>query len=123
MGTPSFEALRRRYEQHETAQSAGNSGRGEAALATALAAIGWWAAGADAVEEVASLGWQILKACVRGHRDPALAARDLADLMRRYAPPHSDFLASVEDFLPAAADVLRRYAAGEEQGGLLPPAI
>jgi hypothetical protein len=119
-GTPSWDALRARAEQHG---GAGALGEGEAALANALEAIGWRAAGADAVETVAAEGWLVVQACVDGHRDPARAARDLAELMHRHAPRHSDFLAPVEDFVPAAAEVLRLYAAGARHERFVPPPL
>ena len=109
---PTYEALQARYAQHEAAAFSRAADEGEAALAAALEAIGWRAAGEDAVEEVAAQALLIVGACVNGHRDPRVAARDLADLMRHYAPRHSDFLAPAAEFLPAAEEVLRRYAAG-----------
>ena len=121
MEFPSFDALQQRYDQHQAAEFGGTPGRGEAALAHALTAIGWRAAGVDAIGEVAAYGWEILGGCVTGHRDPAVAARDLADLMRQYAPRHSGFLAPVEEFVPAATEVLRRYTRSEEHAGVVPP--
>jgi len=96
---PSYDALRARFD---AAASVAHRGEDHAAIAAALRAIGWRAAGADAVELVALQSISIIDACAYGHRNVAIAARDLADLMRQYAPRHSDFLASVEDFIQAA---------------------
>ncbi len=105
----SFGSLRARFERDEAARRGGGS-TAEAAIAGALEAIGWRAAGEDAVEEVATLAVPIIAACVHGDHDVIAACRALADLLRRYAPGSTDALPPLEAFIPAAADVLRRYA-------------
>jgi hypothetical protein len=118
---PSYDALRARFDQHLAAASAGHPGQNDAVLAAALQAIGWRAAGEDAVELVASFATEIVDACAYGHRSVSTAARDLADLMRQYAPRHSDFLAPIEDFIPAAQEVLRLYVEGVVASDLMSP--
>jgi hypothetical protein len=120
---PSYEALRTRFDEHRGATFAGHPGRDDAALYAALEAIGWRAAGEDALALVASLGTTIIDACVYGHHDVSAAARDLADLMRHYAPRHSDFLAPLEDFIPAAQEVLHLYVVGVADSDIIPPPI
>jgi len=110
---PDLRALRARFEQQERASAGGPRVAFETAFVAALEAIGWRSAGDDAVAMVATDAESIVDACVHGHGDVARAARDLAALMRRFAPRHSDFLDATEAFIPAAEEVLRRYAAGE----------
>lgn len=112
--------LRARFERDRA--TGGAAGRAaEEEIASALAAIGWRAAGEDAVEEVASLAVPVIAACVRGDHDVRAACRAIADLLRRYAPGHTDALPPVEAFIPAAAEVLRRYATGTTGGAAAPP--
>lgn len=107
-----FDALRARFERDEAMRRAGSGHSAATALASALEAIGWRAAGEDAVEEVAGLAAPVVAACVHGDHDVVAACRAIADLLRRYAPGHTDALPPLEAFIPAAAEVLRRYAAG-----------
>lgn len=119
----SFTSLRARFERDELAPARGG-GTAEAAIASALEAIGWRAAGADAVEDVAALVVPVIAGCVRGDHDVIAACRAIADLLRRYAPGSTDALPPLDAYVPAAAEVLRRYVAGDGGGGApAPPAF
>lgn len=119
----SFDALRARFDRDEGLRRAGSGQSAATAIASALEAIGWRAAGEDAMEEVASLAVPVIAACVRGDHDVVAACRAIADLLRRYAPGHTDALPPVEAFIPAAAEVLRRYATGVTGGAVAPPSF
>lgn len=112
----SVDALRARFERDEGLRGAGDGGAATASLTSALEAIGWRAAGEDALEDVASLAVRVIAACVRGDHDVVAACRGIADLLRRYAPGHTDALPPVDAFIPAAAEVLRRYVGGQAAG-------
>jgi hypothetical protein len=103
---PSYETLRTRFDEYQAANLE------RAALAQALEQVGW-TGGQDAVGIVAALAPSIIDACVSGHRDVAMAANDLADLMRAYAPRRDNSLAPVAAFLPVAEELLRVYVAGD----------
>jgi len=120
---PTYHALRARFDDHHAATFAGHPGQEHAAVVAALQAIGWRADGDHAVGLVASLAESIIEACAHGHRDVAMTARDLADLMRQYAPRHNDFLASIEDFIPAAEEVLHFYVEGVGDSDIIRPPV
>ena len=110
-----FASLHARFERDELAR--GSGGRtAVAAIASALEAIGWRAAGEDAVEEVARLSVPVIAECIHGDHDVVAACRAIADLLRRYAPGSTDALAPLAAYIPAAAEVLRRYVAGSVDG-------
>ena len=113
---PSYEALRTRFDEHQAANLE------HAALAQALEQVGW-TAGSDAVDIVAALGPSIIDTCVSGHQDVAMAASDLADLMRKYAPRQNNSLASVAAFLPVAEELLRVYVSGPTHTHISPPPV
>lgn len=118
MSTPdpiSFRSLAEQFERQRDTERASGGTAVEGAIADALAATGWRGAGPGVVEELAMEAAPIIEACVTGHHDVARVVRDLAMLMRGYAPPHSDALASSEAFIPAADAALRLYASGHRQ--------
>jgi hypothetical protein len=108
--TLEFAALRARFEADEQASRGGETNAVVDRLTNALDAMGWRSAGGASSDEIASFASHILDACVTGHRDLGLAARDLADLMRTGVDLDGS-LPPVSAFLPAAEDLLRRYAA------------
>lgn len=109
-GTPSYAALRARYDDDRVESRGTGAGAAEARLARALDAIGWRAAnGADA-DEVAPLAAEILIACVVDHRDIAVAVRDLAALLHACAAPMDGSMYPASAFEPAAEEVLWRYS-------------
>lgn len=110
----SFRSLAEQFERQRDSERTNGGTVVEGAIADALAATGWRGAGPGVVEELALEAAPIVAACVNGHRDVGRAVRDLAALMRGYAPPHSDALASAELFVPAAEAALRLYAAGHQ---------
>lgn len=115
MSTPdpiSFRSLAEQFERQRDTERASGGTAVEGAIADALVATGWRGAGPGVVEGLAMEAAPIIEVCVTGHHDVARAVRDLAMLMRGYAPPHSDALAPAEVFIPAAEAALRLYASG-----------
>lgn len=108
----SFRSLAEQFERQRDSERANGGSVVEEAIGAALEATGWRGAGPGVVEELALEAAPIVEACVTGHHDVARTIADLAALMRGYAPPHSDALAPVEAFLPAAEAALRLYVAG-----------
>ncbi|HEY0996139.1 MAG TPA: hypothetical protein VGD77_09110 [Gemmatimonadaceae bacterium] len=109
-GVTDFEALRARYDGDLAAEGRGRRAVVEARLEQALEAIGWRSAGGEPAEVVASHARHLLAACMKGHRDPRRLARELAELLRSSAAALDGGGASASAFIPAAEDVLRRYA-------------
>lgn len=110
MALADFAALKARYDADRAAERGGRREVVEARLVLALEAIGWRSAGGESAEEVAPLAAHVLDACVHGHQDPRRAARELAELLRSSAAALDGGGAHVTAFIPAAEDILRRYA-------------
>lgn len=111
-GLVSFAALHERFAADREAVQRGEAGVVEGRLARALDAIGWQSAGGESSEEVAALAGHTLASCVAGHHDPRRAARELAELLRTSAAGLDGSLPSAYAFIPAAEELLRRYAGG-----------
>lgn len=109
-GVTDFDALRARYEGDLAAEGRGRRGVVEARLEVALDAIGWRSAGGEPAAVVASHARHLLAACVNRHHDARRLARELAELLRSSAAALDGGGASASAFIPAAEDVLRRYA-------------
>lgn len=111
-GTPSYSALRARYDEDRSTSIGDGTGAAESRLARVLDTIGWRAAnGADA-EEVAPLAAEIVSACITDHRDVTIAIRDLALLLHACAAPMDGSMYPASAFEPAAEEILWRYAKG-----------
>lgn len=106
-----FVRLRDRYTADRSAGADGNA-MVIARLASALDAIGWRAADGSSSEEVAADAVYIVAECVARHHSVDKAGDALAELLYRSAATldGSSYLASA--YLPAAEEVLARYARG-----------
>ncbi len=79
-------------------------------LAGALDAIGWRSADGSSSGEVAADAAHILAECVHQHHSVDKAAEALADLLYRSAATLDGSAYSASAYLPAADEVLSRYA-------------
>jgi hypothetical protein len=104
-----IDALQQRFDRDERESPAGSGGATEERLAAALDDIGWRSAGGASSSEVAPLAGAIIASCVRDHRDPATAVQELATLLHDSMEPLDGGLPAVSEFMPAAAELLRRY--------------
>ncbi|HEY9516029.1 MAG TPA: hypothetical protein VIQ74_10165 [Gemmatimonadaceae bacterium] len=109
-GVIDFSALRERFAADCEVERQGKPGVVESRLARALDAIGWRSAGGESSGQVAILARHIVASCVAGHHDPRRAARELAGLLRSASAGLDGGLPAPSAFVPAAEDVLRRYA-------------
>ena len=91
---------------------AAEDGGASARLARALEAIGW--RGGDAMEpaEVAQEILPAIVACAREHGDVGMLYRQTAEVLRSSGPLLDGGLPPVHDYMPAAAEVVRRFIAG-----------
>jgi hypothetical protein len=112
VSAPTFERLRHRFETDQ-ASGAGDPRRAEEGLTRALRAVGWGGTDVADAEEVAALLVPLVDACVSGHRQLAALARDVAETLRHAGPLLDGSLPPAAAYLPAAEDVLARYAADE----------
>ena len=81
-----------------------------ARLAQALDAIGWRAADGSSSEEVAADAVYIVAECATRHHSLSQAAEALAQLLYRSAATLDGSSYSASAYLPAAEEVLARYA-------------
>lgn len=84
----------------------------ESRLANALDAIGWRAANGASSDEVAARAVYIVSAYASHAADRAATVQALAELLRANTGGMDGSLPPTSAFVPAAEDVLRRYAAG-----------
>jgi hypothetical protein len=82
-------------------------------LTRALEAIGW--RGGDSVDaaEVAQEVLPSIASCVREHGELGVMYRQIAEILRASGPVLDGSLPPVHDYLPAAAEVVRRFTAPE----------
>ena len=106
----SLAALRVRFDADREGEANGRHDLVAARLEQALDAIGWRSAGGSSSEEVAAVAVHILDACVHGHRDLEIAARSLAELLYNSAASLDGSMSGASAFVPAAEEVLARYA-------------
>ena len=104
-----FERLRDRYTADRAAGADGNA-MVIARLASALDAIGWRAADGSSSEDVAADAVYIVGECVSRHHSVDQAAEALATLLYRSAATLDGSSYSASAYLPAAEEVLARYA-------------
>lgn len=104
-----FARLRDRYVADRTAGADGNA-MVIARLASALDAIGWRSADGSSSEEVAADAVHIVAECVSRHHSFDKAAESLANLLYRSAATLDGSSYSASAYLPAAEEVLARYA-------------
>ncbi|MEO8334273.1 MAG: hypothetical protein ABI664_04840 [bacterium] len=106
----SFGAVRERFVADRARETGGSLALTKARLEQALDAIGWRSAGGSSSEEVAAIAAHIVERCVTEHRDVALAATQLAGLLHNSAATLDGSMSSASMYVPAAEDVLARYA-------------
>lgn len=102
----SFAALRDRYLADVALGGTGAS----PALTRALEAIGWRSVREPTPEELAGELVMLIDDCVRGHRDLSALERGIAGVLRDCGPLLDGGLPPVEAYLPAAEELLQRYA-------------
>ena len=101
--------LRERYAADRTAGDDGNA-MVIARLAQALDAIGWRAADGSTSDEVAADAAYIIADCVTRHHSVTKASEALAELLYKSAAMLDGSSYSESAYLPAAEEVLARYA-------------
>jgi hypothetical protein len=106
----SFETLRDRFTADRAREAEGRHDMTKARLEVALDAIGWRSAGGSSSEEVAAIAAHIVENCVTGHRDPVVAVKQLAELLHNSAATLDGSMSSPSMYVPAADEVLSRYA-------------
>jgi hypothetical protein len=106
----SFDAVRKRFVDDRAREADGRHDMTKARLEQALDAIGWRSAGGSSSEEVAAIAAHIVESCVNEHRDIAVAVKQLAELLHNSAATLDGSMSSASMFVPAAQEVLARYA-------------
>jgi hypothetical protein len=106
----SFTALRERFQQDLGSEATGGHDLVASRLEQALDAIGWRSAGGSSSEDVAAIAAHVLADCVNSHRDVHRASQAIADLLYNSAASLDGSMYSASAFLPAAEEVLSRYA-------------
>ena len=106
----SFSALRDRFEQDRLSEASGRHDLVASRLEQALDAIGWRSAGGSSSEEVAAIAVHVIDECVNRHQDVTRATKAIADLLYNSAATLDGSMYSASAFLPAAEEVLQRYA-------------
>jgi hypothetical protein len=106
----SFDALRDRFVSDRAQDAEGRNRMTTARLEQALDAIGWRSAGGSSSEEVAAIAAHIVESCVTEHRDIARAIKRMAELLHNSAATLDGSMSSAAMFVPAAQEVLERYA-------------
>lgn len=111
-------ALVSRYESEQAERAEPGAPSATARhVAAILGTLGWRAASDAPAEEVAPRIAQLIAACAHGRRDLGALRRDVADQLRRYAHALDGGLAPVFAWEPTAAQLIARYARGEEGPG------
>ena len=105
-----LEAVRDRFMSDRARASEGQNDMTRARLEQALDAIGWRSAGGSSSEEVAAIAAHIVERCVTEHRDIGSAVKQLAELLRNSAATLDGSMSSASMYVPAAEEVLTRYA-------------
>jgi hypothetical protein len=111
---PAFEVLRARVASDEAARRAGDEERGRERLVRALRAVGWGGADVADAEDVADMLAPLLDACASGHRSLPALYRDVAEALRQAGPLLDGSLPPAAAYLPAAEEIVARYAADVE---------
>ena len=104
-------ALRAQVLRDRAGEADGHHDVVAARLEAALDAIGWRSAGGSSSEDVAAVAVHVLDNCVNGHHDVDAAARSLAELLYQSSATLDGSMAGPSAFLPAALEVIDRYAA------------
>jgi uncharacterized iron-regulated protein len=88
-------------------------GGATARLTRALEAIGW--RGGDSVDaaEVAQEVLPSIASCARDHGNVGTMYREIAEVLRGNGPALDGSLPPVHDYIPAAAEVVRRFIASD----------
>ena len=112
MSNASEGRLARLRERYAADRSTGEDGNAMviARLSRALDAIGWRAADGSSSEEVAADAVYIVADCVTRHHSVDQAEQALADLLYRSAATLDGSSYAASAYLPAAEEVLSRYA-------------
>lgn len=84
-----------------------------ARITRALESIGW--RGGDAMEpaEVAQEILPAVTSCARDHGDVGAMYRQIAEVLRQSGPILDGGLPPLHDYFPAAAEIVRRFIAGD----------
>jgi hypothetical protein len=106
----SFDVLRDRFVGDRAREMEGRHDLTKARLEQALDAIGWRSAGGSSSEEVAAIAAHVVENCVTEHRDVAVAVRQIAELLHNSAATLDGSMSSASMYVPAAEEVLARYA-------------
>jgi hypothetical protein len=106
----SFDALRDRFVSDRAREAEGRNDMTKARLEQALDAIGWRSAGGSSSEEVAAIAVHIVERCVTEHHDVAVATKRMAELLHNSAATLDGSMSSAMMYIPAAEEVLARYA-------------
>jgi len=85
-------------------------------LTQVIESIGWRGGDAAEASEVAQEIAPALAACVREGGDLGAMYRQVAEVLRHSGPVLDGSLPPVTDYLPAAAEVVRRFVAGATTG-------
>lgn len=109
-----YTLLRERFAADRGADARNPNAMVATRLARALDAIGWRSADGASSEEVAADAVYILAECVDQHHDVDRAAASLADLLYRSSATLDGSMSAASAYLPAAEDVLSRYAHGAQ---------
>jgi hypothetical protein len=114
MRAPAFDVLRARVTADEAARRAGDADRGRERMLRALRAVGWGGTDVADAEDVVDMLAPLLDACVTGHRSLPTLYRDVAETLRHAGPLLDGSLPPAAAYLPAAEEVVARYAADAE---------
>ena len=114
MRAPTLDLLRARVASDEAARRAGAADRGRERLLRALRAVGWGGTDVAETADVADMLAPILDACVTGHRSLPALYRDVAEALRHAGPLLDGSLPPAAAYLPAAEEIVARYAADAE---------
>ena len=108
-----FTQLRDRYLADRGADERNTHALVVARLERALDAIGWRSANGASSEEVAADAVHIIAECVNQHHDVGRATDALADLLYRSSAALDGSMYAASAYVPAAEEVLSRYAKGQ----------
>jgi hypothetical protein len=89
--------------------ASGSDGGATARLTEALEAIGWREGDSVSPAEVAQELLPAIASCVREHGDMGVLYRQLSEVLRASGPVLDGGLPPASSYVPAAAEVLRRF--------------
>ena len=107
---PSVQALR-----EALGAASSSDGGATARVARVLESIGWRGGDSASPEEVATEVLPSIASCVREHGDRGVMYREIAEVLRGSGPMMDGGLPPVSDYIPAAAEIVRRFAAPSDR--------